>query len=130
MANDIITTLHPDNDQETNLYPNIKKENIPNGSIDNSKLADGSINPTKLDGGNLVDIINEWLDDHPEATTSVEDGSIGQIKLSDDIHQKDKIAIVQDKFEDIRMFLSKIYVKGKLVSQGYKNETIELCPKM
>ena len=49
-----------------------------------------------------------------------------QIKLSDDIHQKDKIAIVQDKFEDIRMFLSKIYVKGKLVSQGYKNETIEL----
>ena len=49
-----------------------------------------------------------------------------QIKLSDDIHQKDKIAIVQDKFEDIRLFLSKIYVKGKLVSQGYKNETIEL----
>ena len=49
-----------------------------------------------------------------------------QIKLSDDIHQKDKIAIVQDKFEDIRMYLSKIYVKGKLVSQGYKNETIEL----
>ena len=38
MANDIITTLHPDNDQDTNLYPNIKKENIPNKSIDTSKL--------------------------------------------------------------------------------------------
>ena len=49
-----------------------------------------------------------------------------QIKLSDGVRQKDKIAIVQDKFEDIRMFLSKIYVKGKLVAQGYKDEIIEL----
>ena len=30
MANEIITTLHPDQDPNTNLYPNIKKENIPN----------------------------------------------------------------------------------------------------
>ena len=49
-----------------------------------------------------------------------------QIKLSDNIKQKDKIAIVQDKFDDIRMFLSKIYVKNKLVPQAYKDETIEL----
>ena len=49
-----------------------------------------------------------------------------QIKLSSDIKQKDKIAIVQDRFDDIRMFLSKIYVKNKLVPMGYKDETIEL----
>lgn len=49
-----------------------------------------------------------------------------QIKLSSDIKQKDKIAIIQDKFDDIRMFLSKIYVKNKLVPMGYKDETIEL----
>lgn len=49
-----------------------------------------------------------------------------QIKLSSDIKQKDKIAIVQDKYDDIRMFLSKIYVKNKLVPMGYKDETIEL----
>lgn len=49
-----------------------------------------------------------------------------QIKLLDNIKQKDKIAIIQDRFDDIRMFLSKIYVKNKLVSQGYKDETIEL----
>ena len=49
-----------------------------------------------------------------------------QIKLSSDIKQKDKIAIIQDKFDDIRMFLSKIYVKNKLVPMGYKGETIEL----
>lgn len=37
MAN-IITTLHPENDESTNLYPNIVKENIPDGSIDMTKL--------------------------------------------------------------------------------------------
>ena len=36
---DIITTLHPENDETTNLYPNIKKDNIPNMSIDLDKLS-------------------------------------------------------------------------------------------
>ena len=40
---DIITTLHPENDNDTNLYPNIKKENIPNGSVDQTKLS-GDVN--------------------------------------------------------------------------------------
>lgn len=38
--NDIITTLHPENDESTNIYPNIKKANIPNGSVDESKLSE------------------------------------------------------------------------------------------
>ena len=37
---DIITTLHPENDENTNLYPNIKKDNIPINSIDFYRLAD------------------------------------------------------------------------------------------
>lgn len=41
MANEIITTLHPDQDPDTNLYPNVKKENIPSGSIDRDKLDSG-----------------------------------------------------------------------------------------
>lgn len=41
MANEIITTLHPENDEETNLYPNIKGENIPNSSVDEEKLSSG-----------------------------------------------------------------------------------------
>lgn len=47
---DIITTLHPENDESINLYPNIKKENIPNGSVDESKLSE-SVNNT-LEGIN------------------------------------------------------------------------------
>ena len=55
MANEIITTLHPDQDPDTNLYPNIKKENIPNGSIDINKLDEnvisfmGSLKPSGVD---------------------------------------------------------------------------------
>lgn len=55
MTNEIITTLHPDNDKNTNLYPNIKKDNIPNKSIDTSKLDDnvlsmiGSLKPSGVD---------------------------------------------------------------------------------
>ena len=33
MANDIITTLHPENNEDVNLYPNIKKDNIPNQAV-------------------------------------------------------------------------------------------------
>lgn len=49
-----------------------------------------------------------------------------QIKLNDDLSQKDKIAIIQERFEDVRFFVSKIFVKGKLVPKGYKNEVIEI----
>lgn len=37
---DIITTLHPENDESTNLYPNVIQANIPDKSIDMNKLGD------------------------------------------------------------------------------------------
>jgi len=49
-----------------------------------------------------------------------------QIKLSDDLSQKDKIAIVQERHEDIKLYLTKIFVKNKLVPKGYKGEVIEI----
>ena len=54
---DIITTLHPENDENTNLYPNIKKENIPNEAVDRTKLSD--------EVNNLLNSINEL---HPSGT--------------------------------------------------------------
>lgn len=56
MANEIITTLHPDKDSRTNLYPNIKSENIPLGAVSLNKLDTGvksilnSINELKPSG--------------------------------------------------------------------------------
>ena len=58
MANEIITTLHPDQDPNTNLYPNIKLQNIPLNSIDKSRLNNellnllnniGSLHPSGVD---------------------------------------------------------------------------------
>lgn len=61
MANDIITTLHPDNDPDVNLYPNIKKENIPTNAIDKEKLEDDTVDYSKLDSDvkNLLNSINQ-----------------------------------------------------------------------
>ena len=38
MSNKIITTLHPENDDNIDLFPNIIKENIPGSSVDYDKL--------------------------------------------------------------------------------------------
>lgn len=60
---DIITTLHPENDENTNLYPNIKKQNIPDGSVDYIKLADdiksllNSVNELHPSGVETSDVI-------------------------------------------------------------------------
>lgn len=63
---DIITTLHPQNDEDINLYPNIKKENIPNKAIDKSKLDD--------------DVNNEFEEIHSDITTLENDiNTIGRL---------------------------------------------------
>ena len=36
----------------------------------------------KPDAATIVQAVNDWLDDHPEATTTVEDGSITKAKLA------------------------------------------------
>ncbi len=46
---EVITTLHPENDETIDLYPNIKKENIPANAIDASKIANEAITENKLD---------------------------------------------------------------------------------
>ena len=58
---DIITTLHPENDENTNLYPNVKKENIPSKSINRFRLDD--------DVNALLDAINTL---HPSGVDTSE----------------------------------------------------------
>ena len=50
-----------------------------------------------------------------------------QIKLSDTLSQQDKITILNTTYPEIKMYVSKIYVKGNLVKQGFKGETIEIA---
>lgn len=63
MANEIITTLHPDQDPNIDLYPNVKKENIPNNSIDRTKL-DYGVNA-------LLDSINELKPSGVDTSTNI-----------------------------------------------------------
>jgi len=66
MANEIITTLHPDQDPDTNLYPNIKKDNIPDGSVDENKIDPvytNEINNHFLNIENDIDDVNTRIDD-------------------------------------------------------------------
>jgi len=49
-----------------------------------------------------------------------------QVKLTEGLKQKDKIAIIQDRFEDVGMFISRMMVKGKLVPQAFKDEVVDL----
>lgn len=48
------------------------------------------------------------------------------IKLSDKLAQKDKITIVSNKLDDVKLYVSKINKNNKLVPCGYKNEIIEI----
>lgn len=41
----------------------------------------------KVDPAVIEQAVSDWLDDHPEATTTVEDGSISYEKLDADMHQ-------------------------------------------
>lgn len=63
MANEIITTLHPDQDPDTNLYPNIKKDNIPSKSINRNKLDDDIIS--------LLNSINELHPSGVDTSTNI-----------------------------------------------------------
>lgn len=58
-------------------------------------------------GGASQAQVNEWLDSHPEATTTVQDGAISTIKLTDDAVTTNKLAdgaVTTDKIDQsIRM---------------------------
>ena len=38
-----------------------------------------------ISGGSMQGYVDDWLDGHPEATTTVEDGSITAVKLNVDV---------------------------------------------
>jgi len=52
---------------------------------DNGQLYWGSI-PTSA--SEMQEYVDDWLDDHPEATTTVEDGSISFQKLNSDMQSR------------------------------------------
>lgn len=57
----------------------------------------GSPDPAVIEGA-----VNDWLDDHPEATTTVQDGSITKAKLDSDLQGAvDDVADLKSHIDDI-----------------------------
>lgn len=131
--NDILTTLHPDQDPDTNLYPNIKKGNIPDGVIDLIKMDPDvvkMINKTPrlvqalpMTDEGVVLYTDGYLYDwdtyfHRYESTnilyqavSIQDGSITTSKLSDGAVTEDKIgieAVTEDKIGSYAVTNSKL----------------------
>ena len=73
------------------------KADEPTGTKSAGKVygLDSNGHPAWVDGGGgsvdpavIAQAVDEWLDEHPEATTTIEDGSITEAKLSDDLVEK------------------------------------------
>ena len=81
----------------------------------------------KTDPAAIEQAVTDWLDDHPEATTTVQDGSITEAKLASDVladlaeipELKEAIAILEPtaSASDVGKFL-----KAKTVSGGKVTE--------
>lgn len=70
--------------------------------------------------------IDNWLDDHPEATTTVQDGSITVEKLNDEVKSSIRQATVNTSIFPIRPYASLARPTGWLSPQGiaYANGSI------
>lgn len=108
-----ITTLHPENNQDIDLYPNISpEENIPDKSIGSNKLKDELI---AMITGATQEQVDHWLDEHPEATTSVEDGSLTEIKFAQ--------SVINDFKNSVKIGNVKFY---GAVGDGVTNDTTSI----
>ena len=74
----------------------------------------------------VQEAVDAWLDDHPEATTTVQDGAITTAKLADDATTTAKIAdnaITTEKLADGSV------TDDKLAADGIKAELEDITPK-
>ena len=54
----------------------------------------------KPDAETIEAAVSDWLDDHPEATTTVEDGAITKAKLDSDLQDTvDDVSDLKNSFE-------------------------------
>ena len=67
--------------------------------------------------------VSDWLDDHPEATTTVEDGAISRAKLNDDLKAKtDAVPELKSAFncvQDFAYYLGNVEYSGLLHTGKY-----------
>lgn len=61
-------------------------------------LIEGAVSPSAIEGA-----VSDWLDDHPEATTTVADGAVSYAKLDSTLKGKaDAVATLSDEIAAIK----------------------------
>lgn len=94
---EVITTLHPENDDTIDLYPNIKKENIPANAIETAKIANEAVTENKLDPALQARLADEVVIVELSGTSGVISESsfnklvnaeIGIIKIDNELYYK------------------------------------------
>ena len=120
MANDILYDLTPWEDAPSTLTP-INAENLNARDsllkkvVDKTNQLSGQIADLKENGtgGEITDeqiseAVSSWLDEHPEATTTVQDGSITEQKLAPELLNK----LVFGDVEPVEDDIPKIFIDG------------------
>ena len=54
-------------------------------TVENGKVTEYEYDTPAIDPEDIADAVDDWLNDHPEATTTVTDGSITEAKLATDV---------------------------------------------
>ena len=69
-----------------------------------------------IDPEDIAEAVSDWLDDHPEATTTVEDGSITKAKLDEDL---------QETVDDVDVLKSALNLNTVTTDDFFSNDSWE-----
>ena len=88
-------------------------------TIRNVKFKDANgeyVDSTMISEGSVIEAVDDWLDDHPEATTTVQDGSITIAKLASDV-----VEAIEDggKTPPVQWIAQGLMRDAKLTFQGW-----------
>lgn len=74
----------------------------------------------KIDPETIESAVSDWLDDHPEATTTVEDGSITKAKLDSDLQE------TVDDVGDLKNEINGLTVEEMLLRSDLPGTTVTI----
>lgn len=135
LANEITERKSNDNSLEANKIPYPLNPYSKFGNPGDILTTDGNGNtkwiPKEMPRDDLVqDVINNWLYAHPEATTTIKDGSVTESKIANNSVNEDKLSNeLQTKLStfatknDIDLYWKKVNGLEKLILDGLQENT-------
>lgn len=99
----VATPLLVEYEQKAEYFANLAEEAVQGGIVDPTVTEWLETKSDHIDGV-INDEVDDWLDEHPEATTTVQDGAITDAKLSAEVKAKyahaDDVSNVKSEFNE------------------------------